>query len=180
MKPKKSLGQNFLRDNTILSKIVETGEISKNDTVIEIGPGTGNLTKELIKKNPKNLLVVEKDEELSNLLFKKYGDKITIINKDILNCFNDLRIDEQIKVFGNLPYNISTKILTSFINLDNFNKIFKKLIFVFQKEVADRIIAKENTKEYGRLSIIASWKMYNEKIMDRIESISFVKPLEYP
>jgi len=176
MKPKKSLGQNFLKDNTILSKIVDSGEISKHDTVIEIGPGTGNLTKELIKKNPKNLLVVEKDEGLSNLLFEKYGNKITIINKDILKCYNDLRIDEQIKVFGNLPYNISTKILTSFINLDNFNKIFKKFIFVFQKEVADRIMAKENTKEYGRLSIIASWKMYNKKIMDIDPKYFYPKP----
>ena len=176
MKPKKSLGQNFLEDNAILSKIVECGEISNNDTIIEIGPGTGNLTKELIKKNPKSLIVIEKDEELSNLLYKKYGNKIIIINKDILDCFNDLNRGKQIKVFGNLPYNISTKILTSFIKLDYLDKLFKKFIFVFQKEVADRIIAKENTKQYGRLSIIASWKMYNEKIIDIDPKYFYPKP----
>ena len=144
MKPKKSLGQNFLSDNRLLSKIVDIGKISSNDTVLEIGPGTGNLTKEIIKKKPKNLIVVEKDEELSKLLHQKFGDKITILNEDILACYKNLEIDKPLKVFGNLPYNISTKILTSFINLDNFNKKFKKFIFIFQKEVADRIIAKEN------------------------------------
>jgi len=176
MKPKKSLGQNFLEDNAILSKIVDCGKISNNDTIIEIGPGTGNLTKELIKKNPKSLIVIEKDKKLSNLLYKKYGNKITIINKDILECYNDLNMGKQIKVFGNLPYNISTKILTCFINLDDLNKLFKKFIFVFQKEVADRIIAKENTKQYGRLSIIASWKMYNEKIIDIDPKYFYPKP----
>ena len=74
MKPKKSLGQNFLSDNKLLSKIVDIGKISNNDTVLEIGPGTGNLTKEIIKKKPKNLIVVEKDEELSKLLHQKFGD----------------------------------------------------------------------------------------------------------
>ena len=172
MKPKKSLGQNFLKDNTILSKIVDSGEISKHDTVIEIGPGTGNLTKELIKKNPKNLLVVEKDEGLSNLLFEKYGNKITIINKDILKVFKNFRFDEPIKVFGNLPYNISTKILISFIKLDDLNAMCNKFVFIFQKEVAERIVAKQNTKDYGRLSILTSWKMHSKKIFD-ISPINF-------
>ena len=176
MKPKKSLGQNFLSDNRLLSKIVDIGEISVNDTVLEIGPGTGNLTKEIIKKKPKNLIVVEKDEELSKLLRQKFGDKITILNKDILACYKDLEIDKPLKVFGNLPYNISTKILTSFINLDNFNKLFKQFIFIFQKEVADRIIAKENSKNYGRLSIITSWKMKNEKILDIDPKYFYPKP----
>ena len=75
-----------------------------------------------------------------------------------------------------MPYNISTKILTSFINLDNFNKLFKKFIFIFQKEVADRIIAKENSKNYGRLSIITSWKMKNEKILDIDPKYFYPKP----
>ena len=163
IKAKKSLGQNFLIDDNILSKIIEIGQISKNDIVLEIGPGTGNLTEKIIKKNPKKFFVVEKDENLSNLLKEKFGNKINIINNDILKCYNDFLFDTPVKVFGNLPYNISTKILISMIKINNLENFFKKFIFIFQKEVADRIVANENTKNYGRLSILTSWRMKTKK-----------------
>ncbi len=166
IKAKKSLGQNFLIDDNILSKIIEIGQISKNDIVLEIGPGTGNLTEKIIKKNPKKFFVVEKDENLSNLLKEKFGNKINIINNDILKCYNDFLFDTPVKVFGNLPYNISTKILISMIKINNLENFFKKFIFIFQKEVADRIVANENTKNYGRLSILTSWRMKTKKIID--------------
>ena len=166
MRPKKSLGQNFLNDPNLLKKIVDVGKISKEDTILEIGPGTGNLTNELIKKKPKNLFVVEKDNNLSKFLHKRFGNQIKIVNKDILTCYKDFNYEKPIKVFGNLPYNISTKILTSFIKIENLNKKFKKFIFIFQKEVADRIIAEENSKNYGRLSILTSWKLSSQKILD--------------
>ena len=166
MRPKKSLGQNFLNDSNLLKKIVDIGKISKEDTILEIGPGTGNLTNELIKKKPKNLFVVEKDNNLSKFLHKRFGNQIKIINKDILTCYKNFNYEMPIKVFGNLPYNISTKILTSFIKIENLNKKFKKFIFIFQKEVADRIIAEENSKNYGRLSILTSWKLSSQKILD--------------
>ena len=166
MRPKKSLGQNFLNDSNLLKKIVDIGKISKEDTILEIGPGTGNLTNELIKKKPKNLFVVEKDNNLSKFLHKRFGNQIKIVNKDILTCYKNFNYEMPIKVFGNLPYNISTKILTSFINIENLNKKFKKFIFIFQKEVADRIIAEENSKNYGRLSILTSWKLSGQKILD--------------
>ncbi len=172
MNPKKSLGQNFLEDKNLLRKIVDLGDISNKDTVIEIGPGTGNLTGELLKRNPKKLIVVEKDNILSDLLHRKYNSDITVINKDILNCYNDLISSVPLKVFGNLPYNISTKILVSFLKMDNLHKKFNKFIFIFQKEVADRIVAKEDSKNYGRLSILTSWKMNCEKILD-IDPIYF-------
>ena len=166
IKAKKSLGQNFLIDDNILCKIVEIGKISKNDTILEIGPGTGNLTEKIIKKNPKKIIVVEKDKNLSNLLKDKFGNKINIINNDILKCYSDFLFDEPIKVFGNLPYNISTKILISMIKIKNLENFFKEFIFIFQKEVADRIMANENTKNYGRISILTSWRMETEKILD--------------
>ena len=166
MRPKKSLGQNFLNDSNLLKKIVDIGKISKEDTILEIGPGTGNLTNELIKKKPKNLFVVEKDNNLSKFLHKRFGNQIKIVNKDILTCYKNFNYEMPIKVFGNLPYNISTKILTSFIKIENLNKKFKKFIFIFQKEVADRIIAEENSKNYGRLSILTSWKLSGQKILD--------------
>ena len=126
----------------------------------------GNLTEEILKKKPNKLIIVEKDKSLSTILQKKFGENVEIINKDILECYQELSYSKPIKVFGNLPYNISTKILTSFININNLNKIISKFIFVFQKEVAERIVAKENTREYGRLSILTSWKMLSSKVLD--------------
>ncbi len=174
--PKKSLGQNFLKNNDILNKIVDIGDISNTDTILEIGPGTGNLTEKILGKNPKNIIVIEKDNHLATHLKKKFNIKIKIINKDILDCYNDFDFSLPIKVFGNLPYNISTKILTSFIKVDNLNTRFKKFIFVFQKEVADRIIAEENSKNYGRLSILTAWRMNILKITDINPKYFYPKP----
>ena len=108
--PKKSLGQNFLNDTKTLSAIVESGNISENDIILEIGPGTGNLTEKILKKNPRKLIVIEKDKNLSLQLNKKFGETIKIVNKDIIDCYNDFEFDSPVKVFGNLPYNISSKI----------------------------------------------------------------------
>ena len=166
MKPKKSLGQNFLENEKILNKIVKYGEISYDDIVIEIGPGKGNLTEKILEKKPHKLIVIEKDEDLSKILKKKYGNKLTIVNKDILECYNDFKYEAPIKIFGNLPYNISTKILISYLKLENLNKLVKKFIFIFQKEVAERIVAEKNSKNYGRLSILCKWKMESFKAFD--------------
>ena len=176
MRAKKSLGQNFLSNTNILSKIVDKSEILNSDIILEIGPGTGNLTKELMKKNPKKIIVVEKDNNLSKILINKYGNKIHVINNDILQCYKNFKDNKPIKVFGNLPYNISTQILTSFIKLDNMEKIFSNFTFIFQKEVADRILAEENTKNYGRLTILTSWKMNCERILDIDPKYFFPKP----
>ena len=176
MKTKKSLGQNFLSNTKILSKITDKSQILNSDIILEIGPGTGNLTKELMKKNPKKIIVVEKDNNLSKILINKYGNKIHVINNDILQCYKDFKDNKPIKVFGNLPYNISTQILTSFIKLDNMEKIFSNFTFIFQKEVADRILAEENTKNYGRLTILTSWKMNCERILDIDPKYFFPKP----
>ena len=176
MKAKRSLGQNFLSDPKILNTIVDQGNIKKNDIILEIGPGTGYLTNYILEKNPKKIIVVEKDKELSELLKKKYGKEIEVINKDILDCYKNFAFSSPIKVFGNLPYNISTKILISFLKIDNLNSLYDKFIFIFQKEVADRIIAEENTKKYGRLSILTSWKMNKLKIIDINPNFFFPKP----
>ena len=176
MRIKKSLGQNFLNNQNVLSQIVNSGNISCKDIILEIGPGTGNLTEKILEKNPKHLVVIEKDEDLSLSLKKKFGKRIEIINKDILDYYENFDFDIPIKVFGNLPYNISTKILTSFIKIDNLAKKFEKFIFVFQKEVADRILAEENSKNYGRLSIITAWKMDKNKIIDIDPSYFFPIP----
>ena len=165
-KAKKSLGQNFLIDTKIIHKIVNIEDI-ENRVIIEVGPGTGNLTEKIIQKKIKKIYVIEKDNNLSIELKKKFKNDINIINDDVLNI-DEKKIDkEKIIVFGNLPYNISTEILVNWIiNLDKTYFWFDTLILMFQKEVADRIIAKYNTSEYGRLSIISNWKLDIKKICD--------------
>lgn len=164
-KAKKSLGQNFLIDENILKEIVHLGNIDNKSDVIEIGSGTGNLTKEIIKKNPRKLILIEKDRLLSKKLKSLFDSKAIIINSDFLKLKNHVDFNNTI-ILGNLPYNVSTQILTKLINLYNNNNKFLKLILMFQKEVADRIIAKPNTNNYGRLSIISQWKLNIEKFKD--------------
>ena len=170
--PKKSLGQNFLIDKKIIKKICDAGLISQRDNVIEIGPGTGNLSEFIIQKKPRNFHLIEKDKRFIRYLNEKFKDKINVINEDILTYDLKKLSNSNLIVFGNLPYNISSQILTKFINYNSKDFIYKKLIFMFQKEVADRILAKENTKNYGRLSIFSSWKLNIKKIMD-IDPSSF-------
>jgi len=164
-KAKKSLGQNFLIDQNILEKIVNTVQV-ENKEILEIGPGSGNLTTHILKKNPKKIYVIEKDDDLSSFLNKKFVDKINIINDDVLNVSENKISKNRLTVFGNLPYNISTEILSKWIVNLNENFWFNELVLMFQKEVADRIIAKSNTSNYGRLSILSNWKLNVEKIID--------------
>ena len=162
---KKSLGQNFLIDKNIIDKIISSSKI-ENKSILEIGPGSGNLTAAILKKNPKKFYVVEKDNSLAELLEKEFGNKLSIINGDILKINEKDISKEKLTVFGNLPYNISTEIICRWIvNLDNFFW-FDKLILMFQKEVADRILAESDTKNYGRLSVLANWKLDIKKICD--------------
>ena len=171
IRAKKSLGQNFLVDQKIIDKIVDIIDL-KNKTILEVGPGTGNLTEGILKRNPKKVTVVEKDKNLTGLLNEKFKNKIEVINKDILKIDENLLSNEILTVFGNLPYNISTEILCKWI-LNIKEKIwFDHLILMFQKEVADRIISNFNTKSYGRLTILANWRLNIEKICD-ISPISF-------
>ena len=171
IKAKKSLGQNFLIDKDILEIITNVTKI-ENKTILEIGPGTGNLTSYILKKNPKKFIVVEKDNILASNLLRNFKDQLTIINDDILSFDEHSISDEKVTVFGNLPYNISTEILCKWIINSKKNFWFTHLILMFQKEVADRIIAKFNTSNYGRLSILTNWKLKVEKICD-IKSESF-------
>ncbi len=171
IRAKKSLGQNFLIDKNIINKIVNFVEL-KNKNVLEIGPGTGNLTEEILRKNPKKILVVEKDNNLANLLKEKFKDKIKVINRDILKTNENSLYNETLTVLGNLPYNISTEILCKWILNLKEKTWFDYLILMFQKEVADRIISDFNTKSYGRLSILANWRLDIKKVFN-ISPLSF-------
>jgi len=165
IRAKKSLGQNFLTDRKVLEKIVNSAVI-KDKTILEVGPGTGNLTSFILKKKPKKVYVIEKDDDLAKILDETFKDQLTVINDDILNLNENLFFKENVTVFGNLPYNISTEILSKWIINLKENSWFNYLVLMFQKEVADRIIAKSNTSSYGRLSILSNWKLDIKKIFD--------------
>jgi len=160
IKAKKSLGQNFLIDPNIIKKIISLGG-DNNKHIIEIGPGTGNLSQKIISiTKPKKLSVIEKDKRLCDLLEIRFKDhsNFEVFNDDILNFNLDKILTKNSIIFGNLPYNISTQILVKLIKSKIWPPKFKKLVLMFQKEVAERIVAKCNTSNYGRLSVISKWR----------------------
>ena len=174
--PKKSLGQNFLTDENILNKIINLVDI-KDKTILEIGPGTGKLSSFIIKKKPKKFFAIEKDRNLTSFLQKEFDNQIEIINKDILKINEKTISQDKLVVFGNLPYNISTEILCKWIlNLEDNKFWFDHLILMFQKEVADRITSDYNSHKYGRLSILANWKLNINKVFDIKPSSFYPKP----
>ena len=174
--PKKSLGQNFLVDKNVLDKIVKITKIYKKN-ILEIGPGTGNLTEYILQEKPDYLTVVEKDENLCQKLFLRFKDKINIINNDILKeNLESINSKGNLTVFGNLPYNISTEIICRWVLNLKENYWFDELVLMFQKEVADRIIAKENTSQFGRLAILMNWRLNIKKVFDIGPNSFFPKP----
>ena len=165
IKAKKSLGQNFLIDKDIIDKITNTVSITNNE-ILEVGPGTGNLTREILKNNPSKMYLIEKDTFLAESLKEIIDERVKIFNEDILKFDEKSISNNKIIVFGNLPYNISTEILSTWITNLNDDYWFSDLILMFQKEVADRIIAQFNSSAYGRLSILANWRLNINKICD--------------
>ena len=175
IKAKKSLGQNFLIDKDILEKIVNVIQINQKN-ILEVGPGTGSLTSYILKKKPKKIIVIEKDQNLAKKLEQNFKEELKVINEDILKIDETSLINEKLTVFGNLPYNISTEILSKWIVNLNDNFWFDHLVLMFQKEVADRIIAKYNTSSYGRLTVLANWKLKIVKVCDIKPDSFFPKP----
>ena len=157
---KKSLGQNFLIDNNIVKKIINTVEI-KNKNIVEIGPGKGALTEEILKKKPKSLMLIEKDFHLSRELKLKYLSfkNIKVINSDILKFDIEKILKKKTIIFGNLPYNISSQILVKFLKFNKWPPFFSSLIFMFQKELGEKIICDNPSQNYGRISILRSFRL---------------------
>ena len=173
IKPKKSLGQNFLIDKNIVSKIINLKNIKDKD-IVEIGPGNGALTNKILENKPKTLTLIEKDKKLLNELKIKYKNQklINYHNEDILKINLQKLINKNSIIFGNLPYNISSQILVKLIKFKKWPPIYTDLILMFQKEVADKIVG----KSYGRLSIIANLRLNIKKKFDVSANCFFPKP----
>ena len=157
---KKKFGQNFLTDKSIVEKIILSAGSIENKSIIEIGGGSGNLTKYILEAKPKKLLVIEIDKDYNEILSQVLEDssiETKLISDDILNTDIYSYFSEPPVIFGNLPYNISTKILARLLTGINGAPKWDKLLLMFQLEVANRIVAEPNTKQYGRLSLLSQF-----------------------
>lgn len=169
----KNLGQNFLIDDTVLEDIVAGAEVSKDDFIIEIGPGVGTLTRELLKKS-KKVCSIELDSDLIPILEEelKEFDNFQLIHKDALKINFDEIIGEEksVKVVANLPYYVTTPIIARLLK-ENYK--FHSLTIMIQKEVAERIDAEPGGKDYGSLSVLVQYYC-DTKIIRKVSPKSFI------
>ncbi len=180
MKPKKSLGQNFLTSGKAIFEIVKAGEIKNDDIILEIGPGKGALTEKLLESNAKKIVCIEKDRELIEILKEKFekdikNNKLEIIEGDVLNINPDLRspskggakILNNYKIIANIPYYITGAIIEKFLSTENKPD---KMVLLVQKEVAERIVAKDKKETILSLAV----KLYGEpKLIYKVSAGSF-------
>ena len=174
---KKSLGQNFLKDKNIIKKITSLVNF-KDRNVIEIGPGEGALTNEILAKDPKSLLTIEKDDVLSKKLEEdnKNNKIYKNLNCDILKLDLDkLNFDNTI-IIGNLPYNISSQVLVKILRIKKWPPKYSDVIFMFQKELGEKILGKFLTYNYGRISILTNHKLFCFKKFIVSPNCFFPKP----
>lgn len=149
-KARKRFGQNFLIDNKVIERIISTIAPQDTDNIVEIGPGMGALTQHLLENN-KSITAIEIDRDLIKLLKDKYDNsRLNIIQTDVLG-FDFKTLGDNIRIIGNLPYNISSPLL---FNLIKYKNNINDMLFMLQKEVAERIVASHNSKIYGRLSVM--------------------------
>jgi 16S rRNA (adenine1518-N6/adenine1519-N6)-dimethyltransferase len=174
---KKSFGQNFLREKFVIDEILKSSNINKNSTVYEVGPGDGALSREIIKINPKKYLAIEIDSLLISkleTLFTKEHHKL--INEDSLKFNETFFFTKDTTIISNLPYNISIKLLLKWIHQYSIKPWFNHMILMFQKEVGERILSDENSKKYGRISLITSAFFKTRKILDVDKNCFFPSP----
>ena len=184
-KPKKSLGQNFLKSEKIAQEIVEAGEVGPEDVVLEVGPGKGILTEELLRK-AKKVIAVEKDEQLVKLLKERFknNSKLEIIQGDILDprisnfqfsifkkIFNDSIF--KYKIIANIPYYITSRFLRTFLESDNQPSL---MVLMVQKEVAERIVGKLARRRGGESLLSISVKAYGQPEIIRKVPASYFSP----
>lgn len=176
---RKSLGQNFLLDLNLTSRISRLAGSLEDCTIIEIGPGPGGLTRALLANGTRKLIVIERDdrclpalEEISD----RYPDKMQIFNEDAMVFdYTLLDPDEKIRIVANLPYNIATKLLIDWLRSPQWPPFYQSLTLMFQKEVALRICADFGSKIYGRLAVISQWRTRPEIVL-KLPARAFTPP----
>ena len=176
---KKSLGQNFIYNEVFLDKLSSKIVSNSNTDIIEIGPGTGSLTKHLIRKKFNNLFLIEKDYKLSKILYEKYKivKNIKVYNEDALTFnLSSLSKNKEIIIVGNLPFNISSQLLINWISYDKWPPFYDKMYLMFQKELAKRINSKINNKSYGKLSVLIQSRCDVRKLIEAPSNIFKPKP----
>ena len=179
MRAKKSLGQNFIHDENFLNKLSRVILTDSKTNIIEIGPGKGALTKYLIKKRYKKIILIEKDYNLIKYLedLKGENNKIIIVNADALNLdLLDLNISQNSVIVGNLPFNISSQLLVKWTKFNYWPPFYQKMYLMFQKELGERIIARENSKSYGRISVLSQSRFNIKKLFTAPSGIFTPKP----
>ncbi len=166
---RKSLGQNFLLDLNLTAKIARAaGDLSGAD-ILEIGPGPGGLTRGLLAGGARRVIAVEKDSRCVPALEQiaaAYPGRLNILNDDALGLDIAAILTPPVKIVANLPYNIGTELLTRWLDPPEWPPFWSSLTLMFQREVAERIVARPGSKSYGRLSILASWRSDAKIVMD--------------
>ena len=172
---KKNLGQNFLLDLNLTAKIARSCKNLAESTIIEIGPGPGGLTRGLLSENAKKIIAIEKDVRCIPALTEiaeYYPGKLEIIQGDALTYLISSDTASPVHIFSNLPYNIGTVLLTKWLDPPEWPPIWNSLTLMFQKELAERLIAQPGSKQYGRLSILTQWRS-DPRIILRLSSKEF-------
>ena len=172
---KKNLGQNFLLDLNLTAKIARSCKDLAESTIIEIGPGPGGLTRGLLSENAKRIIAIEKDVRCIPALTEiaeYYPGKLEIIQGDALTYLISSDTASPVHIFSNLPYNIGTVLLTKWLDPPEWPPIWNSLTLMFQKELAERLIAQPGSKQYGRLSILTQWRS-DPRIILRLSSKEF-------
>lgn len=176
---KKSLGQNFLLDLNLTARIARAAEPLENVTTVEIGPGPGGLTRALLALGARRVIAVERDERALAALHEiaaRYPGRLDIIAGDALGV--DIRAalgPERARVVANLPYNIATALLVGWLTVEPWPPWYDMLVLMFQREVAERIVAQPGSKSYGRLAVLAGWRT-EAKILFDVAPSAFVPP----
>lgn len=177
--PKRSLGQNFIKDNNFLSALNKKIRTDHDSTIIEIGPGKGALTKYLLNKKFKYLYLIEKDHNLASKLQNSFcnNKKIKVFNQDASKYdFKEFYNHKNVIIVGNLPFNISTQLLFKWLNEETWPPFYKKMILMFQKEVAERIISNHDNKNYGRISVASQVRCKINHMITAPANIFYPKP----
>ena len=165
---KKSLGQNFIIDDSFIKKLSNEISSDSDTNIIEIGPGKGALTHYLLKKKFKSILLIEKDRDLSHFLSNNFKNdkRIEVLNIDALRFkYEDLKLEGKVIIVGNLPFNISTQLLFKWLDIKKWPPFFDRMVLMFQKEVADRIKSEKNTKNYGKISVACQARCKIKELM---------------